>query len=195
MTFYPEKISRRFYARENVGTPPGVNAVGTGAGFLCGSFVRFYLRIDPVTKEIGGAKFKSNGCGYAVAAADVLAEKITGRKLTGLAGLDRDALREQIERELGRFEPARGHCPEICLDALEAAFADFRAFQLEEFQGEKALICTCFGVAEDTVEEAIVAGGCETVGEVGEFCHAGTGCGSCQFLIQELLDVYRTENI
>jgi NifU-like protein len=193
MSFYPEKISRRFYERANFGRAARANAVGTGVAFVCGSFVRFYLEIDPRTKEIREARFRSNGCGYAVAAADALAEMIAGRPLTELHGLDHEALGRRLGNELGRFDEARAHCAKICLDALAAAFADFRALQLEEFAGEKALICTCFGVSEETIEKVIEENESETVEEVGELCRAGTGCGSCQFLIRELLDVHRRE--
>ena len=195
MSFYPEKINRRFYAPRNAGKAANANSVGTGASFVCGTFVRFFLDIDRQTKEIKDAKFKSNGCGFATAAADVLAEKIIGRHLTELHGLDKNELKTKLEAELEKFPESRSHCPEICLEALQGALADFRAFQLEEFAGEKALICTCFGVSEETIEKAIAGHSAETVEEVGEICNAGTGCGSCQFLIQELLDVYHSENL
>ncbi len=186
MDFYPKQINKRFQSPQNVGKSEKTNAVGTGATFVCGSFVRFYLEIDSATKEIREAKFKSNGCGFAIAAADVLAEIIVARKLTNLHGLE--DLKLEIERELGEFSAQRKHCLEICIDALHQAFAAFRAFQIEEFAGEKALICTCFGVSEETVERVIAENNLQTVEEVGEICNAGTGCGSCQFLIGELLD-------
>ena len=184
MSFYPNKISERFHAPKSIGKAKRTNATGTGASFVCGSFVRFYLEIDG--KEIKDAKFKSNGCGFAVAAADVLAEKIVGRKLIALHGLDE--ITGEIERELGEFPTHRQTCLEICVDALQQAFADFRALQLEEFAGEKALICTCFGISEETIEKIIAESQAETVEEISAICNAGTGCGSCQFLIQELID-------
>lgn len=187
MSFYPKQINERFENPQNAGTAEKSNAVGTGASFVCGSFVRFYLEVDANTKKIRAAKFKSNGCGFAIAAADVLAERIVGRKLTELHGLE--DLRAEIERELDKFPVHRGHCLEICIDALNQAFADFRASQIEEFAGEKALICTCFGVSEETIERVIKENKTETIEEIGEICNAGTGCGSCQFLIQELIDV------
>ncbi len=187
--FYPKKINERFLQPQNVGKAEKNNAVGTGATFVCGSFVRFYLEIDVATKEICDAKFKSNGCGFAIAAADVLAEKIVGQKLTNLHGLDELKLEIEIERELGEFSAQRKHCLEICIDALYQALANFRAFQIEEFAGEKALICTCFGVSEEHIERVIAENNLQSVEEVGEICNAGTGCGSCQMLIAELLEV------
>jgi NifU-like protein len=188
VSFYPDPIDKRFSAPRRAGRPAKTNAVGTGASFVCGSFVRFFLEIDPATKEIRDARYQTNGCGFAIAAAEVLTEIIAGQKLTALHGLDHAELIVQIEREFGEFPGGRAHCMEICFDALQAAFGDFRALQIEEFAGEKALICTCFGVSEETVEAVILENRAETVEEVGALCNAGTGCGSCQFLIREILD-------
>lgn len=195
MSFYPEKISRRFYAPRRAGKVESANAIGTGASFVCGTFVRLFLEIDARTKEIKQARFKSSGCGFAIAAADVLTEKITGRKLTEFHGLDKNEWHDEIEFQLGKFGKYRQHCLEISIDALHQALADFRAFQLEEFAGERALICTCFGISEETIEKVIAENQVESAEEVGDLCHAGTGCGSCRFLIQEMIDVYHSENI
>jgi NifU-like protein len=191
VSFYPDKINKHFSAPQNVGNAAETNAVGTGASFVCGSFVRFYLEIDVINKQIRDAKYKTNGCGFAIAAAEVLTGKIVGRRLTELHGVNHAELLGEIESE---FTENRQHCAEICFDALHSALADFRALQIEEFTGEKALICTCFGVSEETIENVISENHAETVEEVSAICNAGTGCGSCQFLIQELIDVHELEN-
>ncbi len=191
--FYSEKISARFHALKNVGAAAGANAVGTNATFVCGAALCFSLRIEKETKEILDAKFKTNGCGYLIASADVLAEKIVGRRLNELHRLDKDILRNIIEGELGQFENPRKHCLKICLETLQDAFTDFRSFQNEEFTGEKALICTCFGVSEETIENVIKQNSLETVEEVTDACSAGGGCGSCQPLIEDILDNYWQE--
>ncbi|HXH69873.1 MAG TPA: iron-sulfur cluster assembly scaffold protein [Pyrinomonadaceae bacterium] len=192
--FYSEKISDRFHAPKNVGGATGANAVGTNATFVCGAALRLSLRIEKNTKEITEAKFKTNGCGYLIASADVLAERIVGKKLNELHGLDKSVLQKQIEDEFGKFSENRKHCLNLCIETLRDAFADFRVFQIEEFTGEKALVCTCFGVSEETIEGLIKQNSLETVEEVTDACNAGGGCGSCQPLIQELLDVYRSES-
>jgi NifU-like protein len=180
MSFYPPKINEKFQAPNNAGTIENLDAKGTGASFVCGAAVRFYLQIDARNKQILEAKYKTNGCGFAIAAAEILADEISGRKLTELHGL---------EIWQNDFDASRKHCAEIALDALHNALANFRLSQIEEFQGEKALICTCFGVSEESIETVIAENQIETVEEVGEVCNAGTGCGSCRFLIQEMIDI------
>jgi NifU-like protein len=184
--FYPDKISRIFYAPRNAGKADKTNAVGTEASFVCGSFVRIYLEIDVQTKQIREAKFETNGCGFAIAAADVLAEKIKGKNLTELQGLEET--RANIEAALGKFPTHRTHCLEIVADAFKLALTNFRTFQIEEFAGEKALICACFGVSEEEIENVINENQAETIEKVGQACNAGTGCGSCRMLIQEIID-------
>ncbi len=193
MSFYPPKISERFRAPRNTGKAADGNGVGTSATFVCGAVMRFTLLIEKETKKILAAKFQTNGCGYLIAAADVLAERVIGKRLTTLHGLDKSVLRTEIESELGLFGEHRKHCLELSLAGLQAAFADFRARQLEEWSGEKALICTCFGVSEEVIETVIKTNALRTVEDVTEKCSAGSGCGSCQPLIQEILDVTRRE--
>jgi NifU-like protein len=188
VSFYPEKISRTFRAPKRTGKTSGANAVGTEASFICGSAVRFTLRIETETKKILEAKYQTNGCGFLIAAAEKLSENISGQKLTELHGLDRAELRRRIENELDKFPASRNQCLNLCLDALQAALADFRAALIEEFSGEKALICTCFGVSEETIERAADEYSLETVEQVIDVCRAGGGCGSCQPLIQDILE-------
>jgi NifU-like protein len=185
VAIYPEKIYEQSVAPAGAGKPEKTNAVGAGVGLMCGSFVRFYLDIDRVSGEIKEARFKTNGCAFAIASADVLAESITGRNLTDLHGLDDP---EYHSARLGEFPSGRLHCREMGLDALRAALNDYRALRLEEFQGDKALICTCFGISEETIEQTIEANMPETVEDVTRLTRAGGGCGSCRMLIQERLD-------
>jgi NifU-like protein len=184
VSFYEPKISKRFSNPQNAGRAEFVNAIGTNATFTCGSAVRFTLQI--IDKRIVEAKFQTNGCGYLMAAADVLAEIVTGKTLSELHGLEH--LEKPITENLGEFPENREHCLQLAIETLQAAFNDFRSRQIEEFTGEKALICTCFGVSEETIERMITENNCRTVEEVSQKCNAGSGCGSCQPLIQEIID-------
>lgn len=191
MPFYPPKINGRFQNPKNAGKLAQANAEGRGATFVCGAILKIYLEIDTKTKKIRRAKFQTNGCGYLIAAADFLAEKFTEKSLTDLHGLDYRRLRAEIEAETAVFPADRQHCLELATDALRNAFADFRASQIGEFTGEKALICSCFGVSEETIEKAIAEQSLETVEQIADFCNAGDGCGACRPLIREIIDSHR----
>lgn len=194
MNFYPPKISAKIEGARNVEKPNDANAVGTGASFECGAFVKFFLQIETDTKRIVEARFKTSGCGFTIAAAAVLCELIEGEKLNELHGLEKGVLAGEIENRLEKFPAYRAHCLQICLNALQSALRNFRAAQVGEFVGEEALICTCFGVSERTIENLIEEKSLLTVEAVTANCSAGGGCGSCQPLVQEILDSHRRES-
>ena len=123
-----------------------------------------------------------------IAAADVLSETVGNSVLADLHGLKSSDLFATIEAELDTFPVDRRHCADVCIEALREAFGDLRAKRVEEFRGEKALVCTCFGVSDDTIENCIALKPAQTVDDVSDACNAGSGCGSCRILIQEMLD-------
>lgn len=194
MSYYPEEIARRFAAPKNGGDPGAPNATGRDASFICGCFARFSLLIDPASSSIGDIRFQTNGCGYLIAAADVLADEVKGKELTALHGSETRDVQQQVESILGEFPEHRQHCLATSISALHAAFTDYRDRCLDEFRGEKALICTCFGISEDSIEKCIADENPVTAAEVAKFCRAGSGCGSCRMLIQEMIDMARAEN-
>lgn len=123
-----------------------------------------------------------------IAAADVICEALTGRELVDLHALDEGEFTARVEAEIGPVPLERRQCAHVVLEAVRAALADYRSLLIEEFRGEKALICTCFGVSEETIETFISANSPDSVEEVTSACRAGAGCGSCRMLIQEMID-------
>lgn len=160
------------------------NARGRAATFLCGISVTFELRIvQGIVEEVG---FRAGGCGYVIAAAEIIAEQIAGVALSKLRALA--VIESELHSRIGPIPAERAHCVNICLDGMQNALADYRTKQIAAWNGDEALICSCFGVAESDIESVISSGGLTTVEEVGEKCNAGIGCGSCQPMIQEILD-------
>jgi NifU-like protein len=187
---YPDRIFERLRSPRNVGPVIRVDATGKSASLECGTYVLFELSIEAETKCIEKISYKSNGCGFMIAAADVLAGEFDGRRLTELNALTDEPQQLTLDA-LGKFPSARLHCANAVFEALRDAFADFRRRRIEEFAGEKALICTCFGVTEEVIENVINKHLATTVDEVGRICNAGTGCGSCQMMIQEMIELNR----
>lgn len=162
------------------------DAAGKSASFVCGSFVRIGLQIEPATKFLESIRYKTNGCGYAVAASEFIASRFQNINLTDLAGIT--DLESNLTSTLNANTEGRTHCIDIAVEAFRNALADYRRRTVEEFQGEDALICSCFGVSEREIVELMKDRGTSDIESVGKVCNAGTGCGSCQMLIQELID-------
>ena len=188
MAVYPPAVNARLVSPGSAGRAKGANGVGTAASFECGCFARISLAVAGDIRTITEARFQTNGCGFMTAAADVTAEHLTGLPLTELHSADTVELEEMIHAELGEFPPSRRQCTAIVIEALRLALADYRAYAIEEFRGEKALICTCFGVSEETIQTYVEANLPESADEVTAACRAGGGCGSCRMLIQEMID-------
>lgn len=179
---YPPEIGEIITDLQHAASEAG-SCVGTEANFDCGCVVRFTLKIGDEARVVEAASFTSNGCGWMVASAEVVARSLSGRALSDLHGLNEAELRDGLpEIQIGRET-----CVAASIAAVKAAFADLRSRQVEEFRGEKALICTCFGVTEERIEATIRLNGLTTVDEVGAKTNAGTGCGSCRMLIEELI--------
>jgi NifU-like protein len=186
MGFYPKKINERFLKPNSAGEVELPSAVGASASFVCGAAVRIFLRI--ADEKIVEAKFRAAGCGFLFAAADALCERIANQELAeiGKAVRTKENLFESSFKS--EFVVGRTHCLKLCEEALRAAIEDYRAARLADWNGDEALICTCFGVSETEIETAIVKNGLTSVEDVTDNCRAGGGCGSCQPLILEILD-------
>lgn len=183
---YPEHINEAISDAVQRQQVRKANAVGRAAGFTCGVTIEFNLRIDEKTKRVERSGFTTNGCGYVIAVAENLAKGITGTELVKLEGLA--VLEDLISKEIGEAPGGRHHCFNLSFDALQNALADFRRRQISDWNGDDALICSCFGVSESVIVTGVREHGLNSVEAVGTACRAGTGCGSCQPLIQEILD-------
>ena len=188
MAFYPKAINERLVSPSNVGSDSS-SARGTAASFVCGSFVELSVTVNVESGSIESAKFRTNGCGFMIAAADALCDWLNGKTLAALHGLNDRELMSGISAQLGLFPAARAQCAAVVFAGLRNAMLVHRERRIEEFQGEKALICTCFGVTEETITAAVSEHGFTRVDQVSEAYRAGSGCGSCRFLIQELIDI------
>ena len=190
MSFYPPKIYESFLNPINAGETENASAIGSSGSFVCGAALRIFLLVE--NGKIVDASFKAAGCGFLFAAADVLCERIKNEEFAEIGKMSRNENRSRKEWFESDFEnefPAnRRHCLELCRETLRAAIDDYRQARLESWNGDEALICTCFGVSETTIETVIRENSLTTVEEVTEICSAGGGCGSCQPLILEILD-------
>jgi NifU-like protein len=171
-------VNEQFLNPRNVGSIDNPEGLGEASSLACGALVRITLRIN-ADKNITDARFKAIGCRLLIASASLLTEEIKGKTTADAAQIARSESPNQ--------------CTAMCRDAVLSAITHYSDTMREEWVGEEALICTCFGVSEHTIEGAIQTGGLLTIAEVTKCSNAGAGCGSCCPLIQDMLDVYWRE--
>ena len=138
------------------------------------------------SNQILEAKFKAAGCNVLIAALSQLTELVKDKTTAEAASLGQDehALLNCFES----LERDRIPCTIVARDAMLRAVRAYSDAARSEWNGDEALICTCFCISERTVEETIREHGLTSVAEVTKICYAGGGCGSCHSLIREMLE-------
>jgi len=117
---YSDKVMDHFMHPRNMGEiedPSGVGEVGNPA---CGDVMRLYLKIED--DKIVDAKFKTFGCGAAIASSSMTTEMIKGKTIDEALKLSNQAVSEA----LGGLPPAKQHCSVLAEEALQAALEDYK---------------------------------------------------------------------
>jgi NifU-like protein len=167
-----------FLNPRNVGDVAEPKFIGRAASFDCGAALRISIQVDD-SQTITDARFKAAGCSTLIAAASLLTERVKGMT-TGDA-----AARGELPEATVHF--SQRECVLLAYAALINAIQGYSDSIRDHWEGDEALICTCFGVSERRIEKEIVSKGLTTVNEVTRACNAGAGCQSCHPLIEELL--------
>ena len=177
--------------RDNAGEAAAPNFTGRSASFACGAVARVSLRVDD-RQRIVEAKFKVAGCTVLVAALSALTDQVRNKTTAEAAALAEDL--EIIERRLGREATERGDCVLLASEALLEAIRAYSDSARDHWDGDDALICTCFGVSERTIESEVQIRNLRTIAEVTQACNAGAGCRSCYPLIEDILEEVNRES-
>jgi NifU-like protein len=189
--FLEVPVSELFFKPQNVGDASEPSFTGRSASFNCGASLRISLQIDE-SQRIVEAKFKAAGCSVMVAAAELMTGQVRGMNTGEAAALGQQFV--LIETQLGQLEMQRTDCARMACDALLKAIQEYSDSVRESWEGDQALICTCFGVSEKTIEREIRVNALRTIAEVTRACNAGAGCRSCYPLIEDILEDCRRVN-
>ena len=185
-------VREHFFTPSNVGILDDPDGAGSAAAVRCGAVLRVFLKVDEA-QRITAARFKVAGCSYLVASCSVLSAALTG-KTTGEAAVICQPPDFSIAL-MGEECPAeKRDCLALASQGFVAAIRNYSDAMRDEWAGAEALICTCFGVSEKTIETAIQSGGLRTIAEVTKASNAGAGCRSCYPLIEDILDQIARED-
>jgi nitrogen fixation NifU-like protein len=135
---YSEKVIDHYSNPKNVGTlDKGSKNVGTGlvGAPECGDVMRLQIEVDETSGIIKDAKFKTFGCGSAIASSSLATEWLKGKSVDEALKIDNMEIVEELN-----LPPVKIHCSVLAEDAIKAAINDYRKKQgLEELVFEERI--------------------------------------------------------
>jgi nitrogen fixation NifU-like protein len=167
MPLYSEKVMDHFMNPRNVGEIPDADGVGEVGNPVCGDMMTFYIKVKDGRLE--DVKFKTFGCGAAIAVSSMVSEMAKGKTLEEAEKITNELVAEQ----LGGLPKNKLHCSNLGADALHAAIENYREKQ------KKA--------KEESTQEGAASGDKE---RTCPYCDASLGasgdpiCQSCQVTFQ-----------
>jgi nitrogen fixation protein NifU and related proteins len=121
---YSDKVIDHYENPRNVGAFQADDAdVGTGmvGAPACGDVMKLQIKVNPATGLIEDAKFKTYGCGSAIASSSLVTEWVKGKSLDQALAIKNTAIAEELA-----LPPVKIHCSILAEDAIKAAVADYR---------------------------------------------------------------------
>lgn len=122
-TLYNNTVMDHFMNPRNLGDIDDADAVGEVGAAACGDIMKISLKIDDKTGIVTDARFKTFGCGSAIAASSMATELIKGRKIDDL---ENNFTNDNIVDALGGLPPVKIHCSVLAHEALSAALDDYK---------------------------------------------------------------------
>lgn len=116
---YTRKVIDHYTSPRNVGKIENADGVGQVGNPVCGDIMKIYLKIE--NNVITDIKFKTFGCGAAVATSSVTTELIKGKTVEEALKLTN----QEVVEELGGLPPVKLHCSVLAEEALKDAIADY----------------------------------------------------------------------
>ena len=117
---YTDKVMDHFSNPRNVGEITDADGVGEVGNATCGDIMRIYLKINQ--KRIADVKFKTFGCGAAIATSSMVTEMVKGKTLEEAMAITNKA----VAQALDGLPPQKMHCSNLAADALHKAIEDYR---------------------------------------------------------------------
>ncbi len=126
MMQYSQKVMDHFMNPRNVGEIDDADGTGTCGNPVCGDLMTFYVKIEPQTDDLSKARiteirFKTFGCGAAIAVASLASEIAKGKTLAQVVDLSRNDVAEGLDG----LPPVKMHCSNLGVQAIHEAIKDY----------------------------------------------------------------------
>tara|TARA_B100000902_G_C27187689_1_gene852217 strand:- start:510 stop:935 length:426 start_codon:yes stop_codon:yes gene_type:complete len=126
---YSDKVVDHYENPRNVGSfNPSDNNIGTGlvGAPECGDVMKLQIKVDDETGVIEDAKFKTFGCGSAIASSSLATDWVTGKSIYEAETISNVDIVEELS-----LPPVKIHCSVLAEDAIKAAIADYKSKHLD----------------------------------------------------------------
>lgn len=118
---YTDKVMDHFQNPRNVGEIADADGIGEVGNAVCGDIMKIYLKVED--GRIADVKFKTFGCGAAIATSSMVTEMVKGKTLDEALQITNKAVAEALDG----LPPQKMHCSNLAADALHKAIEDYRA--------------------------------------------------------------------
>jgi nitrogen fixation NifU-like protein len=118
---YSEKVMDHFINPRNVGEIADADGVGMEGNPTCGDAMQIFIKVE--NDRIVDAKFRTFGCGAAIAVSSIITEMVKDKTLDEALQISKEA----VAQELGGLPPQKMHCSNLGADALRKAIEDYRS--------------------------------------------------------------------
>lgn len=147
---------------------------------VCGDAVRLYWIVDPYTDIILDARFKTFGCGTAIASSDVMAEMCIGKTVDQVLEITNLDVERELRDEADKpaIPPQKMHCSVMAYDVLKKAASIYKGVDVSRLE-EEDIVCQCARVSLKTIKDVIRLNDLKTVEDVIHYTKAGAFCKSC----------------
>ncbi|MFY4755655.1 iron-sulfur cluster assembly scaffold protein [Campylobacter jejuni] len=185
---YSQKVQDRMNNPQHIGEFSEKDAKARNAKLIvadfgaesCGDAVRLFWLVDEKTDKIIDAKFKSFGCGTAIASSDTMVDLCIGKTVdeaVKITNLDVEfAMRDNPETPA--VPPQKMHCSVMAYDVIKQAAAHYKGISPEDFE-DQIIVCECARVSLGTIKEVIKLNDLHSVEEITQYTKAGAFCKSC----------------
>jgi len=116
---YTEKVMEHFRNPRNMGEIPNADGIGTVGNPVCGDLMTIYIKVKE--NKLEDVKFKTFGCGAAIATSSMITELAKGKTLDEAMKITRG----DVADSLGGLPPIKMHCSNLAADGLHAAIQDY----------------------------------------------------------------------
>ncbi|HVO39920.1 MAG TPA: iron-sulfur cluster assembly scaffold protein [Spirochaetia bacterium] len=185
---YSHKVNDRMLNPRHLGEITEADAKTLGARLViadwgaevCGDAIRAFWAVEPRSNRILDARFKTFGCGTAIASSDMMCEMIIGKTVDEamkITNIDVEhALRD--EEATAAIPPQKMHCSVMAYDVIRKAAAEYKGVDMDSLE-EEEIVCQCARVSLRTIRDVIRINNLTTVEEITHYTKAGAFCKSC----------------